>query len=260
MSVLDTILLHKRTEIKERKDQRPQRELIKGIEETDSPRSFSQALRRDGLSVIAEIKKASPSRGVLSLDFDHRALAKEFESGGARALSVLTDERFFQGKPEFIADVKSICNLPVLRKDFILDEYQVYESRLLGADAILLIVKVLPKKDLEHLYRCAKGIQLDVLVEAHTPEEVDIANEIGADIIGINNRDLDTFEVSLERSLRLRAHVNPKALSVSESGIMNSIDIGRLQKAGFDAVLIGEGLVKSQDRAKTLRELAYGSW
>ncbi|MEK7749325.1 MAG: indole-3-glycerol phosphate synthase TrpC [Bacteroidota bacterium] len=257
MSVLDTILLHKRTEIKEMKDQRSQKELIKGIAEAESPRSFAQALRGHGLSVIAEIKKASPSRGVLSHDFDHRSLAKEFQSGGARALSVLTDERFFHGKPEFIADIKSICNLPVLRKDFILDEYQVYESRLLGADAILLIVKALPKKDLEQLYRCAKGVQLDVLVEAHTREEVDIANEIGAEIIGINNRDLDTFEVSLERSLQLRSHVNPKAISVSESGIMNSNDIGRLQMAGFDAVLVGEGLMKSQDRAKTLRELVH---
>jgi len=257
VSVLDTILLHKRVEIKKMKDLRSQKDLIKEIAEAKSPRSFAQALRGDGLSVIAEIKKASPSRGVLSHDFDHRSLAKEFQSGGARALSVLTDERFFHGKPEFIADVKRICNLPVLRKDFILDEYQVYESRLLGADAILLIVKALPKKNLEHLYRCAKGVQLDVLVEVHTREEVDVANEIGAEIIGINNRDLDTFEVSLERSLQLRSHVNPKAISVSESGIMNSNDIGRLQRAGFDAVLVGESLMKSQDPAKTLRALVH---
>jgi indole-3-glycerol phosphate synthase len=257
VSVLDTILLHKRAEIKKMKDLRSQKDLIKGIAEAEPPRSFTQALRGDGLSIIAEIKKASPSRGVLSHDFDHRSLAKEFQSGGARALSVLTDERFFHGNPEFIADVKSICKLPVLRKDFILDEYQVYESRFLGADAILLIVKALPKKDLQHLYRCAKGIQLDVLVEAHTREEVDVANEIGAEIIGINNRDLDTFEVSLERSLQLRSHVSPKAISVSESGIMNSNDTGRLQKAGFDAVLVGEGLMKSQDRANTLRELVH---
>lgn len=257
MSVLETILLHKRAEIKERKDQRSQKELVKRMTNAESPRPFAQALRGHSLSVIAEIKKASPSRGVLSHDFDHRSLAKEFQSGGARALSVLTDERFFQGKAEFIADVKSICDLPVLRKDFILDEYQVYESRFFGADAILLIVKALPKKDLQHLYRCAKGVQLDVLVEAHTREEVDIANEIGADIVGINNRDLDTFEVSLERSLELRSRINPKAISVSESGIMNSNDMGRLQKAGFDAVLVGEGLVKSQDHVKALRELVH---
>ncbi|MBI3788104.1 MAG: indole-3-glycerol phosphate synthase TrpC, partial [Ignavibacteriales bacterium] len=218
-------------------------------------RPFDKALRTSGVSVIAEVKKASPSKGVLVKDFDHLAIAQDYEKAGANALSVLTDAPFFQGEKRFIAEIKEAISLPILRKDFIIDEYQVYESKVIGADAILLIVKALDIPSLRTLYECAQSIELSILVEAHTKQEVEIANSIGATIIGINNRDLNTFEVSVEHSVQLRPLIRSGALAVSESGIKSSGDVSALRKAGFDAILIGEGLVTNNNEINVLQEL-----
>lgn len=253
--MLSRILATKREEIAAAKREIPLSELKSGLRDLPPTRSFSNALRGDHIAVIAEIKKASPSRGVLSQQFDHIALAQEYEEGGAKALSVLTDEKYFQGRPEYINEIKKSCKLPVLRKDFIIEDYQVYESKLIGADALLLIVKVLTREDLKKLYDCARTIGLDVLVEAHSSDEIDAANGISAEIIGINNRDLTTFEVSLQRSVELRPLIRKDAITVSESGIRTRHDVQMLQNNGFHAVLVGEGLVSKNDRPSLLREL-----
>ena len=242
MNILQDILEDKRKEIESTKKQLPIARLKESIEKQDR-RSFSEALRRSSFSLIAEIKKASPSRGVLTAQFDPAELATAYEKLGANALSVLTDAKYFQGKKEFIRLTKAHCSLPVLRKDFILDEYQVYESLSLGADAILLIVKILSDEQLSRLHSCAKDLGLDVLVEAHSEEEVDRADRLGAEIIGINNRNLETFEVLLERSLTLRAKIRKGAIAVAESGIKSAADVEKVRAAGFHAMLVGEGLV-----------------
>ncbi|HTY39359.1 MAG TPA: indole-3-glycerol phosphate synthase TrpC, partial [Bacteroidota bacterium] len=192
---------------------------------------------------------------VLVEDFDHRKLAQDFAAGGASALSMLTDQKFFQGNPSFIRDVKEIVPLPVLRKDFIIDEYQVFESRVLGADAILLIVKALPQEELRRLYSTAVALGMDVLVETHTREELDVANSLGADLIGINNRDLGSFRVDLKTSLDLVPFVRPGAIAIAESGISGRRDIMALRNAGFKGALVGEGLVTKADRRAAVREL-----
>ena len=252
---LQAILEHKRREVEVSREQHPLAELKSKIPGTDPVRSFPGALRSPGNRVIAEIKRASPSKGVIAREFDHRQLASEFEQGGACALSVLTDERYFQGDPRFIRDVKAVSSLPVLRKDFILDEYQVYESRVLGADAILLIVRALEEQTLGNLLSCASEIGLGVLVEVHDAGDLECVNRLRPDVVGVNNRDLSDFSVSLDRSTELRAKIKGDCVTVSESGIATRNDIERLKKAGFDAFLVGEALMTSTDRIKTLLSL-----
>jgi indole-3-glycerol phosphate synthase len=257
MSFLEDILDVKRREVAAAKALRPLAELKDRIKDVPPSRPFESALRGKGISIIAEIKKASPSRGIINHNFDHCRLAQEFETAGAKALSVLTDQKFFEGQPKFISDVKRVSGLPVLRKDFIVDEYQVYESKWLDSDAILLIVRILEEKMLKRLYDSARSLGLAVLVEVHTSSEIRRANTLGADIIGINNRDLDTFEVSLDQSLNLRKEIHTGALTVSESGIRNAEDVERLRNAGFNAVLIGEGLAILGDRIQGLKRMAH---
>lgn len=256
MSVLEKILTTKREEVTEAKRSLSLAELKNRLRDVPPCRPFVAALRSDKIAIIAEIKKASPSRGVLTHQFDHRALAKEYEQGGARALSVLTDESYFQGHIRHLQEAKAAVQLPVLRKDFILDPYQVYESRIFGADAILLIVQALPKELLSELYEVARSVGLDVLIETHTEEEIDVGNELKADAIGVNNRDLTTFDVHLQRSLELRPFIHQDAVTVSESGIRSSKDIELLRKAGFQAVLVGEALMSANNRSKVLYDLA----
>lgn len=255
MTILDTILADKKVEVAELQKRTPLRELMDHARRSQRPRGFKRALEQKSFALIAEIKKASPSRGTLVEKFDHRRLAEEFERGGASALSVLTDKKYFSGDPAFVQQVKEAVGLPVLRKDFIVDEYQVYESRALGADAILLIVRALSAQMLTHLMKCAVSLGMDVLVETHTEEEIHAAHVAGAGIVGINNRDLSTFQVSLDISLRLRKLVVPGTLVVSESGIHTRSDMAALRDAGFHAALIGEGLVTSADRVSAVREL-----
>ena len=255
MTILDTILDDKRREVAESKRKLGNVEIEEMAHEAAPPRSFRKSLEQVAFALIAEIKKASPSRGTLLKDFDHRKLAVEFQSGGASALSVITDRKYFGGDASFIRDVKEVVDLPILRKDFILDAYQVYESRAIGADAILLIVRALPPADLKRLHDLAASLGMGILVETHSREEIEVANSIGSDIIGINNRDLDTFKVSIKTSVDLCSHIDKRAFAVSESGITSRGDVLALQSAGFKAVLVGEGLVTREDRTSAVREL-----
>jgi indole-3-glycerol phosphate synthase len=218
-------------------------------------RDFRAALGARRPAIIAEIKKASPSKGLLAADFDPPAIAKDYERGGAAALSVLTDQEFFQGSLADLVAARAATRLPVLRKDFILEECQVAEAAAHDADAILLITAVLPLNRLRQLREYAAGFQMDALVEVHDERELEIALASGAEIIGVNNRDLGTFEVTLDTSLRLAGRIPEGAVKVSESGIGSSDDVRRLSAAGFDAVLVGEHLVRAADRARALRSL-----
>lgn len=206
---------------------------------------FRNALLKDGLSVIAEVKKASPSKGLIQPDFNPAAIAKAYEAAGASAISCLTEEHYFQGSSEYLADIRKNVSIPLLRKDFIIDDYQIYEARVLGADAILLIAAVLNDNELEAYYRLAGELRLDVLAEAHDEKEVKRLVNIGFDIIGINNRNLKTFEVSLENTKRLSSFIPETTVMVCESGIKNNADMHYAKASGADAVLVGETLMRS---------------
>lgn len=255
MTILETILEEKRREVSESERGIDRVRIAAMARASERPRQFKESLVQVPFALIAEIKKASPSKGTLLEDFDHRILAAEFQSGGAAALSVLTDEKYFQGHPTYIADVKEVVRIPVLRKDFIVDEYQVFESRAIGADAILLIVRALPYTTLRSLYELAMSLDMDVLMETHTEEEIETANSVGAEIIGINNRDLGSFEVDISTSLALYHSVHAKAIAVSESGISSRTDIQALEAAGFRAALVGEGIVTRRDRVAAVQQL-----
>ena len=218
-------------------------------------RSFHSALARaDGtLALIAEIKKASPSAGVIAQSFDPVATAKNYERAGAAAISVLTDERFFHGKLDDLVDVRRAVSLPILRKDFVLDEIQIAESAANGADAILLIVAALEQRQLADLCAAAAKYQIDALVEIHSREELDRALEAGARIIGINNRDLATFDVDLAVTENLCRHVPDEIVLVSESGIKSAEDVARMQACGVDALLVGEALMRGELSIEQLR-------
>jgi len=225
------------------------------------PRGWAAALRRRvaGPAVIAEIKKASPSKGLIREDFDVTWLARGFQASGAAALSVLTDEPYFQGSLRNLELASSAVVLPCLRKDFMLDEFQIVEARAHCADAILLIAAALADDELKHLSGVARGLKLDVLVEVHTGEELDrvldALGEAGADAIGVNNRDLGSFEVSLETSLELVGRIPASVVRVAESGISSADDLLRLRAAGFDAFLIGESLMRQPDPGAALAVL-----
>jgi indole-3-glycerol phosphate synthase len=218
-------------------------------------REFARAIRFVKPAVIAEIKKASPSRGLLAADFDPAGLARQYENGGAAALSVLTDRDFFQGSLADLGTARAACALPVLRKDFTISEYHVIEAAAAGADAILLIAAILDIEQLRDFRQIAAEYRMAAIVEAHNQAELDKALGSGAEIVGINNRDLHTFEVNLETSIRLAPGIPPGVLRISESGIFSGIDVCRLLKARFDAFLVGEHLVKSGNAAEALREL-----
>jgi indole-3-glycerol phosphate synthase len=255
MDFLRTILDDKAIEVADARRRVPLAVVREQASEISDIRDFKGALEKSTMAIIAEIKKASPSKGTLAEKFDHLELAIQYQAGGADALSVLTDKKYFQGDKSFVRDVKDLTQLPVLRKDFIIDEYQIYESKILGADALLLIVKALSREHLRDLFECAKSAGLAVLVEAHSEQEIETANEIGAAIIGINNRSLGTFEVSLEHSFRLRPLLRQGAIAVSESGIFTSADVRSLRTAGFQAVLVGEGLLRHADRSAAIRSI-----
>ncbi|MDP1678034.1 MAG: indole-3-glycerol phosphate synthase TrpC [Bacteroidota bacterium] len=219
---------------------------------------FEDALRNpieNEIACIAELKKASPSKGIITKDFQPSKIAREYKEGGAAALSVLTDEKYFQGHPDYVLTAKNASSLPILRKDFIVDEYQIYESRVIGADAILLIVNALTETQLRSYLTTASDLSLAVLVECHTKQEIEKALEAGAVIIGINNRDLQTFTLNVDLSFQLKNFIPNSCVAVSESGIKNFNTIERLSQAGFDAVLVGEHLIAQSDRKKALTEL-----
>ena len=218
-------------------------------------RDFRQALSSRAPAIIAEIKKASPSKGVLARDFDPMRLARQYEAGGAAALSILTDQPFFQGSLADLRAARAACGLPVLRKDFTLEESHVLEAAAHGADAILLIAAILEEGELRGLRELAAGYGMAALVEVHDERELDKALASGAEIVGVNNRDLTTFQVTLETSLSLAARIPAGVLKVSESGIHCAQDVRRLLDAGYQAFLVGEHLMKSSDPDGALRAL-----
>lgn len=222
-----------------------------------SRRSFFDAIRGRQPAVIAEVKKASPSKGLLQPNFDPAAIARAYEQGGAACLSVLTDRSYFQGAPDDLVRARSATALPALRKDFTIDPLQIYEAAALGADAILLIAAVLSTTQLRSFRELAETLQLAALVEVHNQDELSRAIDSGATLIGVNNRNLETFEVTLQTSLQLSEHMPDSTVRVSESGIFTRSDIDLLRGAGFDAFLIGESLMKAHDPAAALRALTH---
>lgn len=218
------------------------------------PRGFAAALRAPGLSVIAEVKRKSPSRGLIDGGLDPRRQAARYAAGGAAAVSVLTEPHFFAGSPMDLVDVRSVIPLPVLRKDFVVDPIQVVQARALGADAILLIMACLSDEQARELHELARSYSLDVLVEAHTSEEAERAVQCGAEIIGVNNRDLATFDVSIATAERIAPTLPSTLLQVGESGIWTAEDAQRMRSAGFDAILVGEALVRAEDPEQLIGE------
>ena len=256
--LLDDIVAATRAAVAERKENVPLDDIIRAAEARPPPLDFAGAIAGDGVSVIAEVKKASPSRGVIKADFDPVAIAGAYARGGAAAISVLTEERYFQGSLEYlkaIADDLGKDRPPLLRKDFIVDAYQVYEARAYGADAVLLIAVILSSAELDSLLELTHRLGMMALVEAHDQNEVAMAVGCGARIIGINNRDLKTFKVDIETTARLRPLVPNNRLVVSESGISRREDIEYLGGLGVNAALIGEALVTAPDIIDLLREL-----
>lgn len=219
---------------------------------------FERALRAEGMQFICEAKKASPSKGVIAADFDPVAIAADYEAAGAAAVSCLTEPYWFQGSDDYLRDVAAAVQIPVLRKDFVVDEYMVYQAKALGAGAVLLICSILTDAQLAWYAQIARDLRLAALFEAHDAAEVERALAAGARVLGVNNRDLKTFEVDLETSLRLRDLVPRDVVFVSESGIRDAADVARLEQAGVDAVLVGETLMRAGDRRRALAELRGG--
>ena len=257
MSILDDIVRHKRQEVASLKLGQPRAALEAMCKDVAPPRDFERALTpvRGGVRLIAEVKKASPSRGVLAADLDPVGLASTYAAHGADAISVLTDAKYFQGSLDVLRQIRAAVAVPLLRKDFTIDEYQLWEARAAGADAVLLIVSILEPPLLRDLAAAAKGLGLAALVECHTNAELDVALEAGSRIIGINNRDLGTFETRIETTLTLLPRIPPGPIVVSESGFFAGADVRRVVQAGAHAVLVGEGLVRATDVAAKLREL-----
>ena len=257
LTILDQIIVRKRAELLNQ-------QTIIGIEELEGisrppRRPFRSALESKQPAIIAEVKKASPSAGVIAENFDPAAIASSYEQGGAAALSVLTDQQFFQGSLEHLDEARQATRLPVLRKDFTLDRYHLLEAAAAGADAVLLIVAALPNFQLRELLEQAEELDLEALVEVHSEDELYRAIDVGASLIGINNRNLKTLEVSLETSLQLAAKVPPSALWISESGIRTPEDMRRLMDAGCRAFLIGESLMKQANPGVALANLIEGA-
>ncbi len=216
---------------------------------------FRKALAQEGMSFICEVKKASPSKGVISKDFPYLSIAKEYEAAGAAAISCLTEPEYFLGSDLYLKEIASEAGVPVLRKDFTVDEYMIYQAKVLGASAVLLICAILNDNELSSYLEIAHSLGMSALVEAHDEEEVKRAVKSGAEIIGVNNRDLRNFTVDIRNSERLRQIVPDDILFVSESGIKNADDVARLYRNGTNAVLIGETLMRSKDKAAALEEL-----
>jgi indole-3-glycerol phosphate synthase len=258
VTILDEILEHKRVEVAALHDSRDGAALPTAARDCKRPtRGFRQALvAHDGIAVIAEIKRCSPSKGLIRADFDPIAIAQSYAAAGAACLSVLTDERFFGGALGDLARVRDVVDLPLLRKDFVIDPIQIDEARVAGADAVLLIVAALEDDALERLHDHARGLSLDVLVEVHDEAELDRAVAIGSTLIGVNNRDLRTFEVDLATTERIAERLGDSEVAlVAESGIVKREDVERLARAGAAAFLVGESLMRQPDPGRALEEL-----
>ena len=245
MSILDEIINNTKSKLDKRKNEMPLDKIKKEIESSNFlENSFKNSLIDKEYAIIAEIKKASPSAGIISEDFDPLKKAKEYEEFGASALSILTEEDYFLGSTKYLKDVKKITNLPILRKDFIVDTYQIYESKFIGADCILLIASILNDKQLREFSDLAETLQLDYLIEVHNEEELFRVELFSNAIIGVNNRNLKTFEVDIQNSVRLRNLYKKNNIFVAESGIKNKKDIDMLLANNINVFLIGESLMK----------------
>ncbi len=255
-NILDRIVAARRESIAHRKRVLPEVALKIAVEKKALPsRDFAAALSRDAINVVAELKKASPSRGVLRQEYAPAVLAEALEHAGAAALSVLTEEDFFSGSLADLKEASRVTKIPILRKDFIVDPWQVWETRASGADAFLLIAAILSDASLRELLELGRSLKMEPLVEVHTREELDRVLAAGARIIGVNNRDLRDFQVHLETSLTLVEAIPDDCIAVSESGLRSHDDLSRLRRAGFDAFLIGERLMADPDPAASMRVL-----
>ena len=257
-TILDTIIAYKHRELQERQAVLPLAELIARAKDSLPPRDFIAALQtpKVGLvTLIAEVKKASPSAGIIRADFDPVAIAKEYEAAGASCLSVLTDEKFFQGHDDYLATVREAVPLPVIRKDFVVNEWQIYESRALGADAVLLIVAALTPAQIADYQALAHELGMTALVEVHTEAEMEVALGANAKMIGINSRNLNTFVTDLGAVERLAATVPKEVTLVAESGLKTPADVQRVAQAGAKAILVGETLMRSPDIGAAVRGL-----
>lgn len=260
MNILDTIAERTRQRIKEEKEVRS---LISFRNEAEALSSslefpFEKALRGDDISFICEVKKASPSKGMIAEDFPYLEIAKSYEAASASAISCLTEPYYFLGSDQYLKEIASACKIPVLRKDFTIDEYMIYQAKVFGASAVLLICAILDDSELLAYHQLANSLGLSALVEAHTQEEIERAMNIDARIIGVNNRNLKNFQVNVEQSRSLRSMVPDSVIFVSESGIKTYEDIKLLRENGTNAVLIGETLMRSPDKKKMLDYLKYG--
>jgi indole-3-glycerol phosphate synthase len=265
--ILDEIAAKTKLRVEEQKGRVSLKELAEACEEKKSRETdgagqrigavppFEAALRAPGMTFICEVKKASPSKGVIARDFPYVSIAREYEEAGAGCISVLTEPYYFQGSDAYLKEIKSKIKIPVLRKDFIVDEYMIYEAALMGADCILLICAILSRQQLQAYYELATSLGLSVLVETHDEEEIAMALSVDAAIIGVNNRNLKDFTVDFHNSIRLRPLVPKDRLFVSESGIRTPEDIACLGQAGVDAVLIGETMMRGADKKATLAQL-----
>jgi indole-3-glycerol phosphate synthase len=259
MSILKEILEHKVQEIALAKKTIPAEQLEDMADFARQCLSLKKALRKKNLNIIAEIKKASPSKKIIREDFNPLAIAREYFGSGASALSVLTDKKYFQGDIRFITDIRSSVPIPILRKDFIIDSYQLTEAKAFGADAVLLIAAALKPERLRDLFHEAAALGLECLVEVHDIHELNILNYIAAKIIGINNRNLSNFSVDISTTIRVASRIPKDIIVVSESGITNRADIDQLTAHGIHAVLVGESLMRAQNPGEALRALLIPS-
>ena len=253
--ILSEIAAYKREFVAARQRQRSLADVRAHARDTPMPADFAGALAADGIALIAEVKKASPSKGVIRADFDPERIADAYAANGARCLSVLTDEAYFQGCDAYVQMAKEVASLPVLRKDFTIDEYQIYEARVIGADAILLIAALMDSSQLDDYLGLAGELELDALVEVHDGAALARAKAAGARLVGVNNRDLRTFATTLETTFALVDQMPEGAVVVSESGIENRGHVERLAAAGVDAILVGESLMREADIGAKVREL-----
>lgn len=255
--ILDEIAERTRQRVAEEKSAVPLAEMKKRALAMDANTGFpfKKALGGDDISFICEVKRASPSKGMIAEDFPYLEIAKDYERAGASAISCLTEPFWFKGKDEYLTEISHAVNIPVLRKDFTVDEYMIYQAKTLGASAVLLICSILSREQLAEYLEIAHSLGLSALIEAHDEDEVRTALSVGAGIIGVNNRDLKTFTVDIHNSARLRKLVPPEVLFVSESGIRTAADVAALRENGTNAVLIGETLMRSPDKKAALAEL-----
>lgn len=256
MNILDQLADYARQRVEEVKRQTPLAEIKRqALALPKGDFRFEKALAKPGLSFICECKKASPSKGLIAADFPYLQIAKEYEAAGADAISVLTEPKWFLGSDRYLEEIASAVSTPCLRKDFTVDDYMIYQAKLLGASAVLLLCAILDDAQLREYLALCDGLGLSALVEAHDKAEVDRALNAGARILGVNNRDLKNFTVDTENSRRLRARIPEDVLFVSESGVRTAEDVARLAAIGADAVLIGETLMRAPDKTAKLREL-----